>query len=120
MFQTLPLPQPLLESQHQHHQQQQQYYNGSLPRTMPYFACCLMQSSYTLLMVFYKTRVAKRLSPDSKNEHVEGSTDQLIAELQQGLRHIIAASSNYSLAFEALYGMRGVFYSFPVRLDQIC
>ncbi|KAJ5620628.1 transcriptional regulator family: Fungal Specific TF [Penicillium lagena] len=110
MLKALPLPQPLLDPQYQHdqrHQQQQQhYYSGSLPRTMPYFACCLMHSSYTLLMVFYKARVAKRLSPDSENDYVEGSTDQLIAEIRQGLQHIIAASSNYSLAFEALDGMR--------------
>lgn len=71
-------------------------------------------------MVFYKARVAKRLSPDSENENVEGSTDQLVAELRQGLHHIIAASSNYSLAFEALDGMRGAFYSFLFHLDQIC
>lgn len=73
-----------------------------LPRTMPSFACCLMQSSYALLMLFYKARVAKQLSPESGN----GPGDQLVEELRGGLERLIAALSNYSMAFEALDGMR--------------
>lgn len=102
MFESLPVPQPLPDNRQQSNEQ-----NHSLPRTMPSFACCLMQSSYAMFMIFYKARVAKQLSPDSENEITSESTDRLIDELHQGLQRIIATVSNYSIAFEALDGMRG-------------
>jgi len=71
-----------------------------------------MQSSYAMFMVFYKARVTKQLSPDSKNELANDSTDRLIEDLRQGLQRIIGALSNYSIAFEALDGMRGMSFSF--------
>ncbi|OQD96188.1 hypothetical protein PENSOL_c017G10225 [Penicillium solitum] len=99
MFHSLPVPQPLLDPQQQQ--------GRPLPRTMPSFACCLMQSSYAMFMIYYKARVAKQLAPDSPhNENGGDSTGQLIEELRQGLERIIGAVSNYSLAFEALDGMR--------------
>ncbi|KAJ5881262.1 uncharacterized protein N7473_012315 [Penicillium subrubescens] len=103
MFEALPYPQPLSEggSQAQH-----QAGGQPLPRTMPSFACCLMQSSYAMFMIFYKARVAKQLSPDVESELVSNSTEQLVEELRRGLERIIAAVSNYSFAFEALDGMR--------------
>lgn len=62
-------------------------------------------------MIYYKARVAKQLAPDSPdNEHGGDSTGQLIEELRQGLERIIGAVSNYSIAFEALDGMRGWCY----------
>lgn len=63
-----------------------------------------------MFMIYYKARVAKQLSPDTENERGGDSTGQLIEELRQGLERIIAAVSNYSLAFEALDGMRGMFH----------
>lgn len=105
MFHSLPVPQPLLDPQQQQ--------GRPLPRTMPSFACCLMQSSYAMFMIYYKARVAKQLAPDSPhNENGGDSTGQLIEELRQGLERIIGAVSNYSLAFEALDGMRGWFSVF--------
>lgn len=99
MFHSLPVPQPLLDPQQQQ--------GRPLPRTMPSFACCLMQSSYAMFMIYYKARVAKQLAPDGPhNENGGDSTGQLIEELRQGLERIIGAVSNYSLAFEALDGMR--------------
>ncbi|KAJ5496761.1 hypothetical protein N7463_008748 [Penicillium fimorum] len=103
LFHSLPTPQPLLDPQ----QQQRR----PLPRSMPSFACCLMQSSYAMFMIYYKARVTKQLAPDTPDDEHGGdsggdSTDQLIEELRQGLERIIAAVSNYSLAFEALDGMR--------------
>lgn len=104
IFHSLPIPQPLLDPQRQSHR--------PLPRTMPSFACCLMQSSYAMFMIYYKASVAKQLSPDTENERGGDSTSQLIEELRQGLERIITVVSNYSLAFEALDGMRG---KFPCR-----
>ncbi|CAG8239465.1 unnamed protein product [Penicillium salamii] len=95
IFHSLPTPQPLSDARHQR----------PLPRTMPSFACCLIQSSYAMFMIYYKARVAKQLSP-VQNEKGDDSTGQLIEELRQGLGRIIAAVSNYSIAFEALDGMR--------------
>ena len=60
-----------------------------------------------MFMIYYKARVAKQLSP-VRNEKGDDSTSQLIEELRQGLGRIITAVSNYSLAFEALDGMRGM------------
>jgi hypothetical protein len=99
MFHSLPVPQPLLNPQQQQ--------GRPLPRTMPSFACCLMQSSYAMFMLYYKARVAKQLAPEPENDHGRDSTGQLIEELRQGLERIIGTVSNYSLAFEALDGMRG-------------
>ncbi|CAI7597292.1 unnamed protein product [Penicillium pancosmium] len=101
MFEGLPYPQPLTEARQQEHQ-----LNRPLPRTMPSFACCLMQSSYAMFMIFYKARVSKQISPDSESEITAESTDQLVKELRNGLERIITAVSNYSHAFEALDGMR--------------
>lgn len=67
-----------------------------------------MQSSYALLMVYHRTWVA-------------GQQDQLAAQLLQscesGLRDILAALANYSVAFEALGGMRGMFCAFSFFLS---
>ncbi|CAI7628150.1 unnamed protein product [Penicillium palitans] len=101
MFESLPIPQPLDS------QQQRIHPRRPLPRTMPSFACCLMQSSYVLFMIFYKAPVVKQLFPQSGDEHTGALTDTLMEELRQGLQQIIATVSNYSLAFEALDGMRG-------------
>lgn len=60
-----------------------------------------------MFMIFYKARVANQVSPDVEPEVVSDSIDRLVEELRQGLQRIIGAVSNYSLAFEALDGMRG-------------
>lgn len=60
-----------------------------------------------MFMIFYKARVAKQFSPDSENDLTGDSIDRLVEELRQGLLRIIGVLSNYSLAFEALDGMRG-------------
>lgn len=117
VFETLPYPHPLYSNQ----QQRQQHQNRPLPRTMPSFACCLMQSSYAMFMIFYKARVAKQFSPDSENDLTGDSIDRLVEELRQGLQRIIGVLSNYSLAFEALDGMRdeiqGAFHTaFPASV----
>lgn len=76
-----------------------------------------------MFMIYYKARVAKQISPESAEDEREcDSTDQLIEELRQGLERIITAVSNYSLAFEALDGMRGNYYV-PYSthyMDQVC
>lgn len=79
-----------------------------------------------MFMIFYKARVANQVSPDVETEIVSDSIDRLVEELRQGLQRIIGAVSNYSLAFEALDGMRGNFtfnsYFFTITnlaLDEI-
>lgn len=73
-----------------------------------------------MFMIYYKARVAKQLAPESSGEQGGDSTGQLIEELRQGLERIISAVSNYSLAFEALDGMRGTYslFSFLVTSDS--
>jgi hypothetical protein len=111
LFHSIPAPQPLSDARQP---------GRPLPRTMPSFACCLMQSSYAMFMIYYKARVAKQLSPDSENERGGDSTAQLIEELRQGLERIIAAVSSYSLAFEALDGMRGMISLFIFDVAFFC
>ncbi|KAF2121242.1 hypothetical protein BDV96DRAFT_207041 [Lophiotrema nucula] len=72
--------------------------DSMVPRTMPSFACCAMQGSYVLLMLCLKNRSVS--SP--KNSKARGSMDAL----HMGLRRILEALDNYSLAFEAIQGMR--------------
>lgn len=74
-----------------------------VPRTMPSFACCAMQSSYAMLMLYYKSRAIS----SGMVESPLSDTDQLGDELQHGLECVIGAVRNYSMAFEALGGMRG-------------
>ncbi|KAJ5769937.1 uncharacterized protein N7511_001988 [Penicillium nucicola] len=108
MFESLPIPHPLQKSY------RQQLIGGMLPRTMPSFACCLMQSSYAMLMLFYKARVGLGVNFGSGSD--QGSTvpshAEHITELRNGLRRTITAAANYSQAFEALNGMKG-------KLDEI-
>lgn len=112
MFESLPVPAPLPDSP-----QQVGQHGRQLPRTMPSFACCLMQSSYAMFMLFYKARVAKQISSGLENPLTAGPNDRLIDELSQGLQRIIAAVSNYALAFEALDEMRGMLcFSFLLTL----
>jgi hypothetical protein len=67
-----------------------------------------MQGSYALLMIFYKTRVAKDGSNGLKYDaNGSPSTERLVEELRMGLERIVGAISNYSRALEALDGMRG-------------
>ncbi|PYI27035.1 C6 zinc finger domain protein [Aspergillus indologenus CBS 114.80] len=116
MFHCLPIPQPLLaDDRQQSPPGLQQLLPSQLPRTMPSFACCLMQGSYAMLMIFYKARVEKQLTPpdygggssSSSSSNLRTSpSDRLIEEIRQGLERIIAAATNYAIAFEALDGMR--------------
>lgn len=62
-----------------------------------------------MFMIFYKARVANQMSPDVETDIASDSAGRLVEELRQGLQRIIRAVSNYSLAFEALDGMRGTF-----------
>ena len=110
MFPSLPIPQPIMDEPKSPQGLTLQPPN-QLPRTMPSFACCLMQGSYAMLMIFYKARVEKQLSPDYGNKTTP--SDRLIEELRQGLERIIATVTNYAAAFEALDGMRGKSYCYP-------
>ncbi|RAH69592.1 uncharacterized protein BO66DRAFT_98504 [Aspergillus aculeatinus CBS 121060] len=110
MFHCLPIPQPLLSDDRQPSPPGlQQLLPSQLPRTMPSFACCLMQGSYAMLMIFYKARVEKQMTPPDYGGGGGSSSpsDRLIEEIRQGLERIIAAATNYAIAFEALDGMRG-------------
>ncbi|GKZ45553.1 hypothetical protein AbraIFM66951_008206 [Aspergillus brasiliensis] len=103
MFYSLPLPQPLLDECQT--QQGLHMLPNQLPRTMPSFACCLMQGSYAMLMIYYKARVERRITPDIGND-TPNPSDRLIEEIRKGLERIIATVTNYAIAFEALDGMR--------------
>ncbi|GCB21980.1 hypothetical protein AAWM_04865 [Aspergillus awamori] len=103
MFYSLPLPQPLLDECQT--QQGLHMLPNQLPRTMPSFACCLMQGSYAMLMIYLKAR-REKLTPKSGNDDTPNPSDRLIEEIRKGLERIIATVTNYAIAFEALDGMR--------------
>ena len=71
------------------------------PRTMPAFACCAMQSGYALLMLCHRTR---EMNQSRSNDH---AVNRGLEELYAGLHRILDTLKNYSIAFEALDGMRG-------------
>jgi hypothetical protein len=71
------------------------------PRTMPIFACCAMQSSYVLLMLCDKSREL------NGNLHGKFAATNGLGELSSGLQRVLEALQNYSIAFEAVGGMRG-------------
>ncbi|PWY67893.1 C6 finger domain protein [Aspergillus heteromorphus CBS 117.55] len=74
-----------------------------IPRMMPTFACCAMQSSYAMLMLCLKARAMHDTADDSlSNRPLSGFLD----EVRQSLRLVSKALGNYSIAFEALNGMR--------------
>ncbi|KAG4027419.1 hypothetical protein MFRU_030g00550 [Monilinia fructicola] len=75
-----------------------------LPRMMPIFACCAMQSSYAMIMLCHKTLVIKQTSPFE--EGLRKKTDKLLFQLHEGIQMILNALENYSTANEALTGMR--------------
>lgn len=60
-----------------------------------------------MLMIYYKARVEKQMSPNAENKDANDPSNRLIEELRQGLERIIATVTNYAIAFEALDGMRG-------------
>ncbi|KAH0210060.1 hypothetical protein KCU86_g6856, partial [Aureobasidium melanogenum] len=73
------------------------------PRTMPSFACCAMQSAYALLMVYHRTWVLAQQNTDAE---AQSKAAQLLGRCEEGLRRVLQALDNYSIAFEALGGMR--------------
>lgn len=84
------------------------------PRTMPYYAACTMQGSYALLMLVYKTRVAiskDRAANVLYDDGHQSSAEQMLDGLSNGLERIVGVISNFSRAFEALSGMRGILTS---------
>lgn len=80
---------------------------------MPTFACCAMQSGYALLMLCFKARAFHKYSAvDGSASTPSAGTDTsslmgFMNELQQSLRLVVKCLANYSIAFEALQGMRG-------------
>ncbi|CZT11182.1 related to C6 finger domain protein [Rhynchosporium graminicola] len=85
------------------------------PRMIPVFACCAMQSSYALIMLSYKTKAMgfaghlnnnNETAPGSRGEGKENHAQKLLAQLSEALNMILSALRNYSIAYEALGGMR--------------
>jgi hypothetical protein len=72
-----------------------------VPRTMPAFACCAMQASYALLMLCRKSQEWNRSNP-----FISADAQKGLEELLAGLTRVLDALNNYSIAFEALGGMR--------------
>jgi hypothetical protein len=102
-FESLPYPNPsgsLRDFSDEH--SRVQTWKTTTPRTMPTFACCAMQSSYALLMIRHRAEIMGSSSP-TDNPMVSKLFDQL----QHGLQSVVGALENYSIAFEALGGMKG-------------
>lgn len=77
-----------------------------IPRTMPTFACCAMQSSYAMLMLCLKARAMHEPVGDEPTASGSRSLGGFLDELRQSLRLVSKALGNYAIAFEALNGMR--------------
>ncbi|KAK2792001.1 hypothetical protein FQN52_004107 [Onygenales sp. PD_12] len=108
MFHTLPYPSPIYEDGVDSSSRPLTPSDPStMPqRTMPSFACCAMQSSYAMLMLYYKSRVMDQTGESEIADNPLRGAEEIAEELQHGLDCVIAAVRNYSAAFEALDGMR--------------
>ncbi|KAK2737556.1 hypothetical protein FQN57_007491 [Myotisia sp. PD_48] len=103
MFDSLPFPTPTYEKDLDPSSIYPGFNHAALvPRTMPSFACCAMQSSYAMLMLYYKSRVPRLDDSGGPLSNL----DELGTQLQNGLECVVRAVKNYSIAFEALDGMR--------------
>lgn len=116
-FQDLPFPNP-----HQSNDPMsfcplmEQNSSNSTPRMIPVFACCAMQSSYAMIMLSYKTKAM------GFGEMLDGKASpatKLLEQLQDGLQRIVSALKNYSIAYEALGGMRGMLKKMRVRMSLV-
>lgn len=93
-----------------------------IPRTMPTFACCAIQAGYAILMLCFKARTFNKQSPGGSGSVVDGNSfpsttlTGFLNELQQNLRLVVRCLSNYSVAFEAIQGMRGRVPPHPILL----
>ncbi|KUJ06822.1 uncharacterized protein LY89DRAFT_661403 [Mollisia scopiformis] len=102
-FRTLPYPQPIRPNDPLSFFPEMRI-DSNAPRMIPVFACCAMQSSYALIMLSYKTK-AMGFVGDTREE----SAMKLLGQLSEGLQMILGAIKNYSIAYEALGGMSGMF-----------
>lgn len=100
-FESLPYPDPTLCLESALLSPSSSQSQVLVPRTMPAFACCAMQGSYALLMLCNRSHTLDR-TPPATAAFYDG-----VEELYSGLERILAALRNYSIAFEALDGMRG-------------
>ncbi|KAA8642069.1 transcription factor domain-containing protein [Aspergillus tanneri] len=76
-----------------------------LPRAMPTLVCCAMQAGYALLMLCVKARALQhtgRVGSGQLATSLTGFRD----ELYQSLQLVIKCLGNYSIAYEALHGVR--------------
>jgi len=98
-FSSLPFPQPLRASD------PISYFppakSNTSPRMIPVFACCAMQAAYAMIMLSYKTH-AMGFSANGK------AATQLLGQLESGLQMVLNALKNYSMAYEAIGGQRGI------------
>ncbi|KAH8811026.1 hypothetical protein F5884DRAFT_668838 [Xylogone sp. PMI_703] len=76
-----------------------------LPRMVPVFACCAMQSTYAMVMLSYKMQTLGLMGP--VDDGTNARAKKLLAQLRDGLQLVLNALKNYSIAYEALGGMRG-------------
>ncbi|KAM3084662.1 hypothetical protein ACMFMG_003125 [Clarireedia jacksonii] len=75
-----------------------------LPRMVPIFSCCAMQASYAMIMLCHRTLAIRELN--RSDNALQMRVDLLFAQLHDGVKLILDALNNYSIANEALTGMR--------------
>lgn len=80
------------------------------PRMIPIFACCAMQSSYAFIMLSYKTKELRSVGAAAIDEQRSLAQMKMLAQLYSGLQLVLEALRNYSIAYEALGGMRGMLH----------
>lgn len=102
-FRALPFPRPF-DSENPCYRSNAKE-TSDIPRMMPIFACCAMQSSYAMIMLCHKTLSIQQASPFE--DGLRKRTDKLLLQLHEGIKMILDALENYSMANEALTGMRG-------------
>lgn len=77
------------------------------PRMMPLFACCAMQSTYAMVMLSNKTKEKGTTEAGVGEGRIEFAVKRMIKQIEGGLEMVLDAMRNYTVAYEALAGMRG-------------
>lgn len=77
------------------------------PRMMPLFACCAMQSTYAMVMLSNRAKEKGTIEAGVGEGRIEFAVEKMLKQIEGGLEIVLDAMRNYTIAYEALGGMRG-------------
>lgn len=77
------------------------------PRMVPITACCAMQSIYAMTLMSVKVREKKTMMAERGQETIDHAIKKMCTRLEDSSRTVLDVLRNFTIAYEALEGMRG-------------